>query len=243
MIKINGLITAAGLGTRSGLDGKFRKEMLSLYDVREGRLVLRPVIDIIIFRMMNAGIDRIAVVLNSNDRITYDYITKEFPEVELIYQDRPDGFGNAVYLGRDLFRDSCLLNAGDGFILDPSYYEKLIKEEKSKLTLFEVEKPELYGNAVIDQTKGTVIEVMEKPPKPRSNLALAAIYFFKEPLYNFLDMERMEFTEYMEKAIREKYSMGYNIISREQWVSVGKVENYVKCVEKTYNYFKKMVIT
>ena len=33
------VVTAAGLGTRSGLDGKFRKEMLPLYDMREGKLV------------------------------------------------------------------------------------------------------------------------------------------------------------------------------------------------------------
>ncbi|MGP6207835.1 sugar phosphate nucleotidyltransferase [Cuniculiplasma sp. SKW3] len=240
---INGLITAAGLGTRSGLDGKFRKEMLSLYDIRDGKIVLRPVIDIVIFRMKNAGIRRIAVILNRSDRITYDYINREFPEVEIIYQDKPDGFGNAVYMGRELFKEGCLLNAGDGFILDPSYYKNLIKGEESKLTLFEVENPEHYGNAKINDKTGVVEEVIEKPPNPLSKLALAAVYYFKEPFYEFLDVERVEFTDYIRNALLNNYSIKYNIIKREEWVSVGKVENYVKSVEKTYKYFKNFVTT
>ncbi len=237
------MITAAGLGTRSGLDGKSRKEMLSLYDTRAGKLVLRPVIDMVIFRMKSAGIGRIAVILNSNDRITYDYVSREYPEVEIIYQEKPDGFGSAVYRGRELFREGCLVNAGDGFVLDPSYYHDLARDARSKLTLFEVDRPERYGNAVVDRKGGYVREVVEKPVNPLSNLAMAAIYSFREPLYEYLDTERVEFTEYIENAISRNYSLGYNIIRRDDWISVGKVENYVKCVEKTYNYFKNFVIT
>lgn len=243
VIGINGLITAAGLGTRSGLDGKFRKEMLSLYDIRDGKLVLRPVIDIVIYRMKFAGIKRIAVILNSNDRITFDYISREFPDVEIMHQDKPEGFGSAVYEGRELFKERCLLNAGDGFILDPAYYKDVTKGEESKLTLFEVEKPQNYGNAIVDQRMGMVRNVVEKPQNPVSNLAIAAIYYFHKPLYEFLDRKRVEFTEYIGNALAGNYQLGYNLIRKEEWVSVGKVENYVKNVEKTYNYFKNFVAT
>jgi len=59
---VKGIITAAGKGMRSGLDGKFRKEMLPMYDIRNGKLILRPIIDLIIYRMMENNINDIAVV-------------------------------------------------------------------------------------------------------------------------------------------------------------------------------------
>ena len=63
------VVTAAGLGTRSGLDGKFRKEMLPLYDMREGKLVLRPVIDIVLTRIREAGADEVYIKADRVDEL------------------------------------------------------------------------------------------------------------------------------------------------------------------------------
>jgi dTDP-glucose pyrophosphorylase len=43
------IITAAGFRSRSGLNGVMRKELLSIDDYRDGSIVLRPIIDVLIY--------------------------------------------------------------------------------------------------------------------------------------------------------------------------------------------------
>ncbi|MCL5989079.1 MAG: dTDP-glucose pyrophosphorylase, partial [Candidatus Thermoplasmatota archaeon] len=73
------VITAAGSGIRSGLDGKFRKEMLPIYDMRERRIVLRPILDCIITRIARLGINEIAVITDPQDDSTNNYLKRNFP--------------------------------------------------------------------------------------------------------------------------------------------------------------------
>ncbi|MDA8143605.1 MAG: sugar phosphate nucleotidyltransferase, partial [Thermoplasmatales archaeon] len=109
------VITAAGLGTRSGLDGKIRKEMLPVYDIRNGRIVLRPIIDVIISNLLIAGLDEIAVVLDPQDLFTKNYIETNFPEAQILFQIEKRGYGHAVLTAKEFVgKGSFILNAGDG---------------------------------------------------------------------------------------------------------------------------------
>ncbi len=193
----------------------------------------------VIFRMGNAGVKNIGIVLNRNDGITGEYVKREYPDIEIFYQEKPSGFGDAIFCGREMLDKSCIVNAGDGLILDSDYYVRMTGSRESRLTLFEVENPSRYGNARIDEERKMVIEVREKPEKPLSRYAMAAIYFFREPFMEYVSKSRTEFTEYIQNAISSGYPLSYNIIDKKEWISVGNVEKYVECVEKTYKYFKK----
>lgn len=237
-----GLVTAAGLGTRSGLDGLMRKELLPLYDAVQGKLVLRPVIDIVIRRLENAGCEKVVVVVDPYDSMTISYLEANFPACDLVYQEKKLGYGNAVYLGsRKCLGHDVLLNAGDGIVAKEAYYRELVESGESTLTLFQVDNPRSYGNAVISSDGKLVISVSEKPAAPISNLAIAATYYFKKNLLNYISAESTELTESIQKMVCNE-SVIPKIIPRDTWLSIGKKENYHKILTRSYEIVKKMVI-
>lgn len=237
------VITAAGLGTRSGLDGKLRKEMLPIYDMRDGELVLRPMVDCIITRLQHAGISDFVVVIDPDDSYTRDYIKREFPDVEFAFQREKRGFGDAVLKARPFIGDEpFILNAGDGIVLPQGHIETVVKhavEDRSTnvLTLFKVHNPQRYGTARVDGNNGKyeVSEVVEKSPTPPSSLALAAFYFFSSGILDFIDARgsNIELTPAINSMIRAGTRTVGMEIDRPNWVSVGIAKEYVDVLRRT----------
>ena len=95
---MDALITAAGLGTRANLPEGMRKEMLPVYAVRNGKIVLRPILECIIHNLSLSGADRFFIVLDVNDGHTADYLSTLNVKSEYIYQKRAEGYGKAVAL-------------------------------------------------------------------------------------------------------------------------------------------------
>jgi UTP--glucose-1-phosphate uridylyltransferase len=113
-----------------------------------------------------------------------------------INQLKPNGFGDAVmhaesFVGKDDF----LVSAGDTLILNDN--EAMLKLIKTKLEgkndalviLQEVSNPQRFGVATIRRKKleTVVTNVEEKPKKPKSNLAIVAIYRFRPSIFDALD--------------------------------------------------------
>lgn len=238
---MKGVITAAGLGKRSGLDGKMRKEMLPVYDVRNGKLVLRPIIDVIISGFLRQGIRRIAVVLDPSDRWTREYIETEFSDVQILYQEEKRGFGHAVLMAKDFVgSDSFILNAGDGLVLRKDVLPEIVKSSDSGvyLTLMQVTNPQRYGTAeIIERDVGiSVISVVEKSEAPPSNFALCALYGLPSDIFQHLEADSSHIIE-LTPAINKLIASGSNtramVIDRTEWVSVGKAESYVDVLKLT----------
>lgn len=240
------LITAAGLGTRSGLSGKFRKEMLPIYDVRFKKIVLRPMIDCIINRLHDAGIEEFVAVLDPNDKFTRDYIKDEFENVAIVYQGKKLGFGDAVMTARDEIGDSpFILNAGDGIVLSKEHIKRVVNEFRESqgeniLSLMRVDNPKRYGTAEVVK-KGSnydVLSVVEKSDNPPSNLALCAFYALNGKVFDFLEEERnnVELTPAINSSIQRGIKTKGIEIKREDWVSVGIAAEYVKVLERTLEY-------
>lgn len=241
------LITAAGLGKRSGLDGKFRKEMLPIYDLRNGNIVLRPILDCIINHLTKAGIDEFVVVLDPKDRFTKDYLLEEFESIEIVYQKHKRGFGDAVLAARDVLNtDQFILNAGDGIILDQKHLNNVVRtyNEQKKLnvlTIFEVPNPERYGTAEVETYDSyyKVKSVVEKSKNPPSNLAISAFYLLNSRVFHYLERaegNNIELTDAINKTISEGIPTIGLKIKRENWMSVGVVTEYVKVLQQTLDY-------
>ena len=237
------VITAAGRGSRSGLDGKFRKEMLPLYDCREGRLVLRPIIDCIITGLISAGIKEIACVIRHDDPITRHYLKAEFPDIQMIFQDTYSGYGDAVRRASDFVNgESFILNAGDGFLSDSDGFLKTALKEggsgRSILNLMAVDDPTHYGCPSIIESGGQiyVTEVEEKPAIPKSNYGLCATYLLAPDVMNNLLRDRSEVVE-LTPAINMSLSGGKpafaRVILREKWLSVGNATKYAEILKRS----------
>lgn len=245
------IITAAGLGTRSGLNGVIRKELLNVYDRREGSILLRPLIDVLIHRLTDIGIRDIAVVLDPGDKVAKTYIETVFPTVHFFYQKEKRGFGDAVLTAREFVgKEGFLVAAGDGMILDFSLMQKAIMElEKSgRWTIFvmKVEDPGRYGVAVLDVKEHhfSVNEVIEKPKNPQSDYAMCALYYLPPEIFQFFHYRDgyAELTEAIDNAIKAGIKFSAIEVPNDQWISVGRAETYISVLSKTYDNAKKGLI-
>lgn len=243
------IITAAGLGKRSGLNGLIRKELLNIYDFRDGSLILRPVIDVLISKLVRMGISDIAVVLDPSDVISQDYLKRIFPFVRIFFQMEKNGFGDAVLSARDFVRDEgFLLAAGDGMVLDLENFNSrmvgLERENKWTLFVMKVDDPKRYGVAVLRQgTEGTeVTDVVEKPSKPRSNFALCALYYLPPQIFDFISYKdgKAELTDAIARCISSGVKFNAVEVPRSSWISVGMAEDYRNVLESTYLYAMKL---
>ncbi len=241
MVIMEGLITAAGLGIRAKTGRSFRKVMLPVYDVREGEVVIRPMIDCIIDRMKNVGIGDITVVLDPADRVTYDYLRSERPEALIEYQKKDCmGFGGAVLAGSKNINGRFLLNAGDGIILDARILESLKDSNfSSTLALMRVDNPTEYGIAECTPRGGgfySVNNLEEKPREPKSNLALAAVYALDDGVISHIGKKgaNVELTDAIRGYILEGNDVAGMLLPKGEWQSVGKASSYLDVLKRTY---------
>ncbi len=106
--------------------------------------------------------------------------------IQYILQEKPLGLAHAVSTAQDFLQDSSfLLFLGDTLLEDP--LEPLLtkfqqKQLDSLLLLCEVADPRAFGVAKIDEN-GKLVQMIEKPKDPPSNLALVGVYFFNASIH------------------------------------------------------------
>jgi glucose-1-phosphate thymidylyltransferase len=245
---MQGIITAAGKGTRSGLDGKLRKEMLPIY-YREGdRIVLRPMIEVIASMMKLQGVDRISIVLDPADRRTAEYVSANIPYSRIVYQEPRNGYGGAVLSAAyTIMGDYFLLNAGDGILLKENIFSRMIRMRESGLcsnvlVVMEVDNPQNYGTADLRMEHGRiyVTGVTEKDPSSRSNFALCALYLLDRTVLDHLSKDRsnvIELTPAIQKSIEGGTKTCAIRVRRSEWASLGQVTDYANVVNQSMKFF------
>jgi glucose-1-phosphate thymidylyltransferase len=246
---MKGVITAAGLGTRSGLDGRLRKELLPIYLKLGGTIVLRPILDAVYSRMVDHGLNDIAIVLNPSDEITHAYIRANLPDATILHQGKQKGFGDAVLQAKEFIGDNdFLLNAGDGIILNDAAYGSGLdlhrKTGSAVLFLMKVGDPKRYGVAEVNpQEEGYMLveSVEEKPSKPKSSFALCAAYILNSEILGSIDHSASSNIE-LTPAIDAVISAGRKVLAievqRDEWISVGHAVDYSTSLTRTLNMAK-----
>ncbi len=238
---MDALITAAGLGTRANLPSNMRKEMLPVYSMRNGKIVLRPMLDCIIYNLHMCGVNKFVVVLNKNDKYTYDYISSLNYKIETVYQELPEGYGNAVLQGKSYFDKDFILNAGDGLILDMESIKMAmnlhLKNNSNIITVMKVKNPERYGVAEI--SGNNVINIEEKPEKPKSRYALTAFYIFNPEIFDLINGK--ELTPAIKKLIDNGKSLSAFKIKPYSWASIGNSNDYYKILKRTYFHYNNII--
>ncbi len=239
--RMDGLITAAGLGLRSMASKYYRKEIFSIYDERDGQIVIRPMLDAVIYRMKYAGIDDIYVVLDHGDGVTKKFIEESYPDLHIIEQRERRGYGYAVYLAKDHINSPFVLNAGDGMLLDPDVEKTIVRSFKggNLFVAFQVDDPRRYG--VLEMSGDTVVGVKEKPERPPSNLALAAFYVLDPSIFDLIDINQKEseLTPAIDATIKAGVKTEVRMIRKDEWISVGQVSSYIDVVNRTYSFARE----
>ena len=197
----------------------------------------KPVLEYALDDLIEAGIEEIGIVLGNKGR---DAIQEYFGDgsswgidITYIVQGTPLGLAHAVgctkdfvgdepfvvYLGDDLMKEGIVDLVSD---FDSNSYA-------AKIGLQEVEEPSRYGIVETDET-GNVVQLVEKPDKPPSNLALIGIYVLTPKIFDQIkDLEFSWRGEYeITEAIQGLLESGHDIqshIVHGWWKDTGKPED------------------
>jgi len=148
----------------------------------------KPIIGHIMDRLLLARPDEVIVVVGSQGDQVRSYLTSEYRcPFRFVRQTDPRGLGDAVYRAKDAFSgEPVLVLLGDTIVdLDMS---KMVGRG-NVIGVQEVEDPRRFG--VVELRNGYVSRFIEKPDRPRSNLAIVGVYFFKESAGLFGALERL----------------------------------------------------
>jgi len=174
-----------------------------------------------------------------------------------VQQPSPKGFGDAVFKAKSFVNnDSFLLHAGDDAILSHKndHLQRLEKaflkyDADAAFLVKRIQDPREYGVVEgIELTKKIfkVINFVEKPKKPKSNLASIGIYLFKPSVFEILKKTKpdkkgeVQLADALKKIIKTGLTtIAIELNSNEKRVDVGTPESYVDCLRESYEFFNK----
>ncbi len=183
---MKGIILAGGLGSRlAPLTRITNKHLLPVHN--------KPMIYYPIETLINAGITDIMVVTGGNhagDFLRLMGNGKDFglKHLNYTYQEGEGGIADALSLA-EYFADGepvCVV-LGDN-IIERNIIKAVRDFEKqgkgAKIMLKEVPDPERFGVAEISD--GRLVNIVEKPKSPRSNLAVIGIYLYDATVFDIV---------------------------------------------------------
>ena len=185
--------------------------------------------------------------------ITNFYKKLEKSHLVWINQNKPLGFGDAVkraqrYVGNEDF----IVHAGDVTILSKQKHPilrlmdvaKKNPNAKAILVCKKVSDYKRYGVPtveVISNNLFSVNEVIEKPNKPKSNLGILPLYYFRSDIFSSLAEikpgkgREFQLTDAIQNLIKEnKEVLAISLNKNEDEVDVGTVESYKNSQEITF---------
>lgn len=173
-----------------------------------------------------------------------------------VNQPEPRGFGDAVLRAATFAGDeSVFVHAGDTYIISDRnrHIKNLIKTHEelgtdAALVLQEVRDPRQYGVAEVGRAEGVyrVKKVVEKPERPRSNLALMPIYIFRPVIFKALKEtppgkgDEIQLTDGIQKLIDWGLKVyAIKLSPKDIRLDIGTIETYWDALESSYRYTRR----
>src|SRR3954451_7657431 len=177
MPELKGLILSGGKGTRlRPITHTSAKQLVPVAN--------KPVLFYGLDAMAQAGIRQVGIIIapetGDEIRVAVGDGSSFGLEVTFIVQDEPLGLAHAVLTAREFLGASpFVMYLGDNLL--QGGIEDLVEAFRSGapdalILLTPVPDPEQYG--VAELQNGAVVQLVEKPPDPKTNLALVGVYMF-----------------------------------------------------------------
>jgi glucose-1-phosphate thymidylyltransferase len=232
MEALKGLILSGGAGTRlRPLTHTSAKQLIPVAN--------RPVLFYGIDAMVEAGITEIGIVIAPE---TGDEIREAVGDgsafgasVTWIVQDRPAGLAHAVLTARDFIGSSPFVTyLGDNLLkngisgLVDSFREG---ESDAMVLLTPVPDPSSYGVAEVEEDR--IINLIEKPEDPPSDLALVGVYMFTPSIFEMAEglepsaRGELEITEAIQALIDRDRTVDYEIVEG-WWKDTGMLDDILE---------------
>jgi glucose-1-phosphate thymidylyltransferase len=200
----------------------------------------KPILWYGIEALVSAGITDIGIIISPETGAEIEKKTGDGSRfganITYILQNSPDGLAHAVKIAQPFLGDSPFtMYLGDNLIADDldQYLEEFIAKNLDALILLrKVSNPSAFGVAMINE-KGEVLELVEKPKNPQSNLALVGIYFFSPSIHKVIATLKpsargeLEITDAIQELLVEK-----KLVSARQlknwWLDTGKKDDLLE---------------
>ncbi|XVQ84305.1 glucose-1-phosphate thymidylyltransferase RfbA [Microbispora siamensis] len=176
---MKGIILAGGNGTRLfPLTLATSKQLLAVYN--------KPMVYYPLSVLMLAGVRDILIISTPSAVPAVRHLLGDGSHLGLALsyavQEEPRGIAEAFLIGaRHIGDDSSALILGDNVFHGAGFSELLRRRQEALdgCTLFgyPVSDPERYGIGEVD-AEGRLVSIEEKPPHPRSNVAITGLYFY-----------------------------------------------------------------
>jgi glucose-1-phosphate thymidylyltransferase len=141
----------------------------------------KPILGFIIDQLLENGVQEFVFVIGYLGEKIKEYVERDYPNIKKKYvvQEVRDGLGHAIWLTKDVIKtkSEVLIVLGDT-VIDVDW-KKFIGIGTSALGVKKVADPRKFGVVEFD-TAGNIIQVVEKPTIPKSNMALVGLYKIKE---------------------------------------------------------------
>jgi|688.fasta_scaffold72887_4 glucose-1-phosphate thymidylyltransferase len=240
-----GIIMAGGKGTRMHpLTKVINKHLLPIYD--------KPLIFFPLSVLMMLGIKEVLIIHNPKDLENFENLLGNGSHlgIKIYYkqQNVPAGIPEGIKIAEDfLNNESFAFILGDNIFFGQDFTKilKTLQNFKKGCVLFTktVNDPERFG--VLYKKKDKLIEIIEKPKKPKSYLAVTGLYIYDNKAINICKKlkkskrRETEITElnnfYLKKGFVKEIELGRAFT----WIDAGTPDSYLSSSNVVQQHQKK----
>ena len=215
------VILAAGEGTRMRpLTSSIPKVMLPVAN--------KPMLEHIVDSAIEAGIDGFVFITGYHEEAIEQYFgngNKWNVNIDHIHQEEQLGTANAIGYAKGHVKDKFIVLNGDVLVSSDHIKHMIERKEEAVITVKRVDNPSDFG--VIETDGNKVINIIEKPEFPPTDLANAGIYLFSETIFDLIEQTTLsprgeyEITDSLQMLINSDADVGYEILE-EEWIDIGR---------------------
>jgi glucose-1-phosphate thymidylyltransferase len=226
---LKGLILSGGKGTRlRPITYTSAKQLVPVAN--------KPVLFRVIEAIRDAGIDEIGIVVGDTaPEIRQAVGDGERWGVRITYipQEAPLGLAHAVKISQDFLGDDrFVMFLGDNVIqggISDLIRQFAHSDWNSQIVLKQVSNPQQYGVAELNG-QGRIVQLIEKPKDPPSDLALVGIYMFDHTVFEAVNSiapswrGELEITDAIQWLVSNDYAV-FPYVHQGWWIDTGKMED------------------
>ncbi len=208
----------------------------------------KPILGHIFDNLEGLEISNFVIVLGAKADAIIEFCNKYPRDFKYVLQEKRLGLGHAIYVGAQSLQGPTLALLGDT-IIDVNYKD-FTGGNDNVLAVKEVADPKRFG--IVEVKGDDVIDLVEKPKNPKSNLAIVGLYYFQDitrvekAVDHIMQHDIKTRNEYqLTDALKYMLEKGdtFKAVKIEDWYDCGTAASLIETnrhlLKKTHHYRKR----